>query len=525
VTAPLMAALAAAANFPLPEPVPAVNYRSQGRVLVIGPKAIVLGRAGELAENMPVTALVTDGDASGEHPFPLNAGTLLTIGGWLGSFEVHWAPADGKEHAGKFDLVLDLQDQPYFTMHQPPQGYYFPGSAPAAQEEALLEIADAVGEFEKPKFFLYHERTCAHSRAKLQGCNRCIDVCSTQAIEAAGDHIRVEPHLCMGCGACATVCPSGAMRYNYPSMSYWGGKLKALLAAYAAADGEHACLLLHGEGDVAPQSGSLPPRVIPLPVFHVASIGLDWLLGALALGANQVVVLISGNEAPQYLQALRAQMVLGEQILHGLGYSGEHFRLMDAAELPQLQALQPAQVPASAAAFGWFDEKRTTLEFCIDHFTRHAPVSAETMALPDGAPFGTVEVAGEKCTLCYSCVAVCPAGALMDGAGQPQLNFIERNCVQCGLCENACPEDAIRLKPRLLLTPQAKQRRTLHADQPFHCVRCGKVFGTRSMVAGMTTRLTGHSMFNSPEALERLKMCGDCRVADMMAAPMREAQP
>ena len=95
----------------------------------------------------------------------------------------------------------------------------------------MLEIADAVGEFEKPKFFLYQEKTCAHSRVKLQGCNRCVDVCSTQAIEAAGDYIRVEPHLCMGCGACATECPSGAMSYNYPSMSYWSGKLKEMLAA------------------------------------------------------------------------------------------------------------------------------------------------------------------------------------------------------------------------------------------------------------------------------------------------------
>lgn len=524
MTAPLMAALTAAANFPLPEPVPAVNYRSQGRVLVIGSQAMALAQARELAINLPATALLTDGNASGEVPIPVYAGAVLSIDGWLGDFEVRWAPADGKEQVGKFDLVLDLQDKPYFTMHQPPQGYFFPGSDPAAQAETLLEIADAVGEFEKPRFFLYHENACAHSRAKLQGCNRCIEICSTRAIEAAGDHIRVEPHLCMGCGACATVCPSGAMRYNYPAMPYWGGKLKAVLAAYAAADGEHACLLLHGDGDDAPQGDNLPSRVIALPVFHVASIGLDWLLGALALGANQVVVLVSGNEAPQYLDALRAQMALGEQILHGLGYSGEHFRLMGGAELPQLQALRRAQVPETAAAFGWFDEKRTTLEFCIDHFARHAPQSTEMIALRAGAPFGAVEVAGEKCTLCYSCVAVCPAGALVDGAGQPQLNFIERNCVQCGLCENACPEDAIRLKPRLLLAPQAKQKQTLHVDQPFHCVRCGKAFATRSMVAGMTARLAGHPMFDSPEALDRLKMCGDCRVADMMAAPMREAQ-
>lgn len=513
MTEPLIAALAASSQFSAPEPVPAVSYRSAGRLLVIGPRERALSSAQNLAPGLQVSVLLTDSAPSGQQVPTLYCGKLVSIAGWLGEFEVHWQDEGGEESKAQFDLVLDLDEDCYFRMHQPPQGYFAP-SDEAALDAAMAELADAVGEFEKPKFFLLHEKLCAHSRSRLDGCNRCVDVCSTEAIQADDNHVRVEPHLCMGCGACATVCPSGAIRYNYPSMAYWGSKLKAVLAAYAAAGGGDACLLLHDEHHVV-ETGNMPERVVPLTVFNIASIGLDWLLGAIALGANQVMVQISGDEAPQYIDALQAQMALGEEILQGLGYCGKHFGLVD--EWAAISGLERAVVPAEAALFAWFNEKRTTLEFCIDHIVRHASREPEMLALPQGAPFGKVEVAGDKCTLCYSCVSVCPASALQDGAGQPQLNFIERNCIQCGLCERGCPEDAISLVPRLLLTPQAKQKKTLHADQPFHCVRCGKAFGTRSMVLGMTAKLAGHSMFASAEALNRLKMCGDCRVIDMMA--------
>ena len=36
------------------------------------------------------------------------------------------------------------------------------------------------------------------------------------------------------------------------------------------------------------------------------------------------------------------------------------------------------------------------------------------------------------------------------------------------------------------------------------------------MIDNMLGRLSGHSMFASPEALRRLQMCADCRVLDMM---------
>ena len=63
--------------------------------------------------------------------------------------------------------------------------------------------------------------------------------------------------------------------------------------------------------------------------------------------------------------------------------------------------------------------------------------------------------------------------------------------VQCGLGENTCPEHAITLRPRLLLTRDAKQMRVLNEAAIFNCIGCGKPLGTQKMVEGMIAKLTG----------------------------------
>jgi hypothetical protein len=68
----------------------------------------------------------------------------------------------------------------------------------------------------------------------------------------------------------------------------------------------------------------VPANVIPLSLWHTASLGLDVWLSAIAYGASQVVVLVTAEEAPQYLDGLQAQMDVAQAILHGLGYTGTH---------------------------------------------------------------------------------------------------------------------------------------------------------------------------------------------------------
>jgi ferredoxin len=195
-----------------------------------------------------------------------------------------------------------------------------------------------------------------------------------------------------------------------------------------------------------------------------------------------------------------------------LGYAGTHFHVVENPAA--LWNLQPALTVGKAASFNLSPEKRTSLDFAIDHLAKEAREKKETIPLAAGAPFGTLQVNKQTCTLCKACIGACPESALIDSQEAPALRFIERNCVQCGLCANTCPENAITLVPRLLIGEKAKEPVTLNEAEPFNCVRCGKPFGTKRMVDNMLGKLGGHSMFAG--GTRRLQMCGDCRVVDMM---------
>ena len=72
---------------------------------------------------------------------------------------------------------MDSSAPPLFGHHQPPQGYWRV-TDDASAEAAIGEAREAVGGFEKPRFLAYRENLCAHSRSGIDGCSRCIDVCS-----------------------------------------------------------------------------------------------------------------------------------------------------------------------------------------------------------------------------------------------------------------------------------------------------------------------------------------------------------
>jgi ferredoxin len=203
--------------------------------------------------------------------------------------------------------------------------------------------------------------------------------------------------------------------------------------------------------------------------------------------------------------ALNRQVDLAIALLGGLAYPASIGLAPDAAALnaiPSMPAL-PVQILHGA-------DKRAVLFDALDQLIEHALSAPHSLTL-EHAPMGTVQVDASKCTLCATCVRICPANALTLPGTTTQLAFTEKNCTQCGLCAHACPENAIQLGSRLLISADARRAPRVVAEaEAFACARCAKPFSTKAMMARSRAMMAEHPMFQGKNAA-LMEMCPECR--------------
>jgi ferredoxin len=297
-----------------------------------------------------------------------------------------------------------------------------------------------------------------------------------------------------------------------------------MLGAYHAAGGERPVLLFHDEEHGTPLvdalarfGDGLPATVIPVEVNEVTQVGLETVAAAFAYGATGVRFLLRAR--PRHdVTGLTQTLSFAHPLLEGLGLGAERLGVIETDDPDMLGAaareIAPSPAVAEPASFEPVGDKRELLRFALRELQRVAPIQAERIALPAGAPFGSVTLNAEGCTLCLSCVSACPTGALRDDPDRPVLRFVEDLCVQCGLCKATCPEGVVSLAPQFDFTTAATLPRVLKEEEPFHCIRCDKPFGVKSTIERITAKLEGkHWMYqNSAKRLDLIKMCDDCRV-------------
>src|SRR6187551_288284 len=88
---PKLAALLAAAHLPEAEPVATVTYKSGGRLLVIGAMEEAERAAAMLDDVLDVTLFSQGGAGAQERRWPVLAGTIDSLDGWLGAFELKFS--------------------------------------------------------------------------------------------------------------------------------------------------------------------------------------------------------------------------------------------------------------------------------------------------------------------------------------------------------------------------------------------------------------------------------------------------
>ena len=524
-------------------PTSLVSFSSSGVLAMVGPLPSALAVAEDLKEVDACLIVATDGGDPGKtdvreiggRSIPIVYGKPTAIAGFLGKFEITIVRDDSEIDlakamelpGGAVDMVLDLLREPLLTAELLPPGYFAPRGDGIALDAACRSIQGLTGQFEKPQYVLYDPDICAHGARGITGCRRCLDVCPADALSTAGERISVEAHLCQGMGSCSSACPTGALSYAYPNRVNTLNGLRRVLAEFRKQGEPIADMVFFGGEANAPSLSNclqhLPDHVIPWKSEEVGNTGPEVWLSAIAYGARSITV-VTVPETPQSVLASADRQVREvNAVLTGLGWPSETVRVIAVEEdaVPNWTnpgANQDVLAAFKPATYAGIENKRTVLRAAIDHLVAQAGDAPAEISLPAGTPFGEVHVDTEKCTLCMGCVAVCPAGAILDNKDRPCLSFIEWNCVQCGLCENTCPEKAISLNARLLTDSNIRmERRVLNEEEPFKCLSCGKPFTTQSMIQKMEEKLAGHRMFEG-DKMRRLKLCEDCRVKEMFEA-------
>lgn len=543
---PKMAALLAASAVQAPD-YPLVTLASEGVILIYGRDEAAIEAGRLLSDHLDVTVMLRPlGEiiSPAATPFPVVKGAIRHAKGHFGAFEltiddyadprpssrdtyVFGNPRNGA--TSRCDIILDLSgEKPLFPAHDLRDGYLRADPRdPSAVLRAVLSARDLVGRFDKPKYIDFTPDLCAHSRSNLIGCHRCLDLCPTSAITPAGNQVVIDAEICAGCGQCAAACPTGAASYALQPADTQLQTIRAMLLAYHQAGGSNPVLLLH-DGQhgaslidaLARHGDGLPAEVIPLAVNEVTQVGLEAVIGAFAYGAAAFRLLLRGK--PRHdVTGLTQTIDMAATILAGLGFEGRRVTAIETDDpdsmLEQLNGIGKLAAVNAPATFKTVGKRRDLLRFALSELHRLASKPVDVIALPQGAPIGAVSVDTGGCTLCLSCVSVCPTGALRDDPDRPVLKFVEDACVQCGLCQSTCPEKVITLKPQIDFRAGRAAAVVIKEEAPALCIRCGTAFGVKSTIDRIAAKLEGrHWMYPAGDKrLDAIRMCADCRAIVM----------
>ena len=378
------------------------------------------------------------------------------------------------QHDETFDLVLDLREQPGLQPAPAAAGLLSRRRATsAALADAVLKLRELVGEFDKPRFFRYQHKLCAHSRNetdRLHGLHRRL---LAPAPSAATPRARARPRAappaassssrtCAWAAAPAPRCARAAPDLRLPRHGRPGPA-----PAHDAHRLRPRRRPRRGAADPqrsrrhAPARRTRPRRAQPATAACTACrrACCRWRCGTPPASASTSgwppsprAPARSGCCSPTKRRPSTARRCradgggAGHPHRPGLcaastcGCSTRATRATWQRWTPRCARRRRRRWPAPATFVGAGRQARHA-------GTGHRPPAGAGAAgrptkspcPPPARPSAPCWSTPTKCTLCLSCVSACPEGALADNPDKPQLRFIEKNCVQCGLCATHLP--------------------------------------------------------------------------------------
>lgn len=352
-----------------------------------------------------------------------------------------------------------------------------------------MRIASLLGVLDKlqsDKVNVAQER-CVLVRNRNARCLRCADACASGCISFDEEEQRVVIDLqkCIGCGTCATACPTCALEAVGPTDSQL---LKQLASAMERTGGD---VVVACERLLEQASGKYDPERV-VPVACLGRVEESLLLALTAMGAKRVLLVCPMRGECEYSRGVDTAEAVLETTRSLLDAWGSGMEVLLRQKLPAsvraqgavaydaerraffgevgAGARKGAGVVASCAAdevlgAGQADDvpaaeprfAKVGADGTLSHFLPHRRSRTLAALRRLGAPedvmvstrlWGHVLIDMQKCSSCQMCATFCPTAALskferedgMFGVGHaPSL------CAKCRCCEEICPTGALSI--------------------------------------------------------------------------------
>lgn len=322
--------------------------------------------------------------------------------------------------------------------------------------DEVLTVDVAMGRLERLEGYglAVHPERCVRVRNRHASCVRCAEACTSGALSLRDGALTVNEALCVGCGTCATVCPTCAIEARHPV----DGELLAA-AHRALRAGREAVFACHRAFEQAP-AACAAAGAIELACLSRMEESLAMRL--FADGAQCIRLLHGACEGcPRENGFASVKLVRDtvDSLLETWGLNCEYDvqQVGSEVKVAAADAAAPQHVATGGirAASAFRKPAHVQADGTLPHFVplrRHALLDAlADLGNPvrpdlDTRLWGHVSIDMSACRSCKMCAVFCPTGALQKYVGEDGHGGVEHypaECVHCGLCQDICPVQAI----------------------------------------------------------------------------------
>ena len=342
-----------------------------------------------------------------------------------------------------------------------------------------------------------HPERCVMVRNRNGACLRCAQVCASGAISLDDDGLVIDQDLCIGCGTCATICPTCALEALHPTDEDLYGQAAAILAEgqdtlvvscaramkreHNRVAGEHeakARLPFAGKAEVPFELDRI------LQVVCLGRLDESFYVEMAVRGAREVVVCCESCETCRYSRGGCLALDVIDSATALIESRGRHLEINFVEQLPKW-AYEPGRGPLEVPGRGASRREflASAREAARDAVVKAAapeqeqafeeevlPKVNEDGSLPRSVPqrrlrlfnslralgaaqedqvrtrlWGRVSIDVEGCSSCRMCATFCPTGALSRFDDGEIIGVTHRPalCVQCRLCETICMKQVL----------------------------------------------------------------------------------